>query len=287
MDASSKAAIADPSRPASPAFERVLPVRRLSLRFDADERLWFRGDAFRTAIFNAYVMLLGDEFEFVAIMHQYLALVRNDKLAVQLRSWLGQERAHGVQHRRAYAYLDRVGLHYRGYHAIENHIYFRLLMSLFGVKQRVALIAGLEHFNTMLGEIFLRDPHHFDGADADLSMLLKWHYAEEIEHRAVVHDVATDVGVGYFTRVIMGMLAFILYSGTLFFTAFWFAAQKLDVLRPSAYASLFRFLFVDEKFLSFCLSYSVDYLSPQFHPLNRDSDRFAVSILNFETAVAP
>lgn len=262
-----------------PQPDRVISVRRVRPRFETvDRRLWFGGDRFRTALFNAYTMLLCDEFEFVAIVRNYLPAIRDEQLRKQLKSWLGQEASHGVQHRHACAYLDRIRLRYRGYYKIENFVIFRFLFPLLGWKLRIGLIAALEHFNTLMGEMCLRRSDYFAKADSELGLLLSWHFAEEIEHRAVIHDIAEAVGVGYFTRIATGLLAFALYTGVLFTTAFWFAAQSSDLLRPSTYVQMFRFMFVEERFAQFVLAYARDYLSPRFHPLKRDSDRFAEAV---------
>jgi len=256
--------------------DRVISTRPVRPRFEkAQARLWFRGDRFRTALFNAYLLLLCDEFEFVDIVRGYLPDVRDARLKDQLKGWLGQEASHGVQHRKACGYLDRMRLRYRGFHKVENFLIFKMLCPLLGRKFRIALIAALEHINTMIGEMCLRRPDYFTGADAELGLLLKWHFAEEIEHRAVIHDVAQAVGVGYVTRLLAGAAAFGLYTWVWFFTAAWFAMQSCDAFRPSTYLQMLRFFFVEERFSQISLAYARDYLSPRFHPLDRDSDRFA------------
>ncbi|TWC59651.1 MULTISPECIES: metal-dependent hydrolase [unclassified Burkholderia] len=263
-----------------PQPDRPIPVRRVRPRFDVvGGRLWFGGDRFRTALFNAYTMLLCDEFEFVAIVRAYLPTVRDEALRRQLKAWLAQESSHGVQHRRAWDYLDRAGYRFRAYHKIENLLIFRFLFRLLGRKARIALIAALEHFNTLMGEMCLRRPDYFARVDHELGLLLSWHFAEEIEHRAVIHDTAQAVGVGYLTRIVTGAMAFALYAGVLLATTFWFAAQSSDLLRPSTYVQMFRFMFVDERFVQFVLAYARDYLSPRFHPLSRDTDHFAEAVL--------
>jgi predicted metal-dependent hydrolase len=256
--------------------DRVISVRQVRPRFESvKDRLWFRGDRFRTAIFNAYTLLLCDEFEFVSIVRKYLPDIQDEKLREQLKSWLGQEASHGVQHRKARICLDTARLRYHGYHKIENFLIFRLLFPCLGTKVRIGLVAALEHFNTLIGEMCLHKAEYFSDVNNELGLLLSWHFAEEIEHRAVIHDVSQAIGVGYFTRVATGFLAFILYTGVLFTTAFWFALQSFDLLRPSTYFQLFRFVFIDERFAQFFFSYAYEYLSPRFHPLKRDSDCYS------------
>lgn len=262
-----------------PEPDRLIATRQVRPDFGRPQaRLWFAGDRFRTALYNAYLLLLCDEFEFVAIVRDYLHDVQDPALKAQLKGWLGQEAAHGVQHRKSCAYLDRVGLRYRLYHRIENYLIFHVLFRLMSRRFRIAVVAALEHINTMLGEMCLRDPHYFDRADPDLALLLRWHYAEEIEHRAVIHDVAEALGVGYTMRVLAGALALPLYAGVLLLTTLWFLLQHRDWCRPSTYLGLLRFSFRDERFVGYCLAYARDYLARDFHPLKRDSDRYAAPV---------
>lgn len=256
--------------------DRVISVRQVRPQFETvEDRLWFGSDRFRTAVFNAYTVLLCDEFEFVTIVRNFLPEIRDDKLRSQLKSWLGQEASHGMEHKKACACLYRVLPRYRGIHNVMSFLIFRLLFPLLSRKLRIGLVAALEHFNTMISEMCLCQPDYFANANKELSLLLSWHFAEEIEHRAVIHDVSQAMGVGYFSRIGTGIFAFALYTGALFTTAFWFAVQSLDIVRPSTYYQMFRFIFVDERFAQFFLLYAREYLSPRFHPLNRDSDRFS------------
>ena len=276
MNRQTAAGAPDAPHPAPPDADRVIPVRQVRPRFGAvPDRLWFGGNRFRTAFFNAYLMLLCEESEFVSIVRKYLPALPDGTLRQQLKSWLGQEASHGVQHRKACLCLDRMRLRYRAYQRIVSFITFRMLFPILSKRFRISLVAGLEHFNTMIGEMCLSRPDYFANVDPELALLLRWHFAEEIEHRAVMHDVAEKTGVGYLVRILAGIVAFILYTGILFVTACWFAMQSLDLLRPSSYGQMARFLLVDERFVQFSLSYLRAYLAPRFHPLQRASDRFS------------
>lgn len=270
-----------------PHPHKPIVVRRVRPQFDAvEDRVWFAGNQFRTAVFNAYTLLLCEEFELVAIAGRYLPQITDEPLKKQLKAWLAQEASHGVQHRKACSYLDRMSLRYRGYQKIENFLAFRIIFPLLSKKFRIALIAGLEHFNTMIGEMCLARPDYFDHADKELSLLLQWHFAEEIEHRAVIHDVAQAAGMGYCARVATGLLAFLLYAGFLFITALWFAIQSTALLRPATYLQAFRFMFTEERFVQYFSIYLRAYLSPRFHPLTRESDRFSEPVFQRLAATA-
>lgn len=261
--------------------DRVISVRQVRPHFDnVPDRLWFGGNRFRTAFFNAYTLLLCEECEFVAIVHKYLPAIRDEKLRVQAKSWLGQEASHGVQHRKACVTLERLGLRYRVYQRVINFVSFRMLFPVLSKSFRISLVAGLEHFNTMIGEMCLTQPDYFANVDEELALLLSWHFAEEIEHRAVIHDIAEEMGVGYFTRVIAGFFAFALYTAVLLVTACWFSMQSPDIFRPAWYRQLFQFLFKDEKYVRFSYTYLRAYLARAFHPLLRRSDQYAAPVFS-------
>lgn len=263
---------------------RTLQIRNPKPDFDAVvDRLWFEGDPLRTAVFNAYTMLLCDEFEIVRAVKSCLNVIREPGIRSQLHAWLGQEASHGTQHRRACKYLDRVPLIYRRYHQAEKWFFFRLFVPSLGLRSRLALVAGLEHFNTFLGELFLRNPAYFNNADPEMSKLLSWHFAEEIEHRSVIHDVCTHLGVGFARRVIFGLIGFLLYAGTLSVTTFWFLCQHRDYCRLSTYRGIVGITVTKEGGARLMLRYLADYIARSFHPSTRKSDSFADRVLLAES----
>jgi predicted metal-dependent hydrolase len=68
--------------------------------------------------------------------------------------------------------------------------------------ERVAIIAAIEHFTAVLGYWIVNDSQALDAAQADPQMLdlLRWHGAEEVEHRSVAFDVLTELRGGWFRR---------------------------------------------------------------------------------------
>src|SRR6185369_6978080 len=54
--------------------------------------------------------------------------------------------------------------------------------------RRLADVAALEHFTAMLGQWVLQNRTHDDiGTDPVMLDLLRWHGAEEVEHRSLVY----------------------------------------------------------------------------------------------------
>lgn len=68
--------------------------------------------------------------------------------------------------------------------------------------ERVALIAAIEHVTAFLGQWVL-DARALDAAGTDPTMLdlLRWHGVEEVEHRAVAHDLLAHLDRRYSRRV--------------------------------------------------------------------------------------
>ena len=73
----------------------------------------------------------------------------------------------------------------------------------FWLRQQLAVIASLEHFFGYLGNWVL-NAHGLDEGRADPTMvdLLRWHGAEEVEHRTVAFDIYNHMGGTYLERCV-------------------------------------------------------------------------------------
>ncbi|SPX88024.1 metal-dependent hydrolase [Mycobacteroides abscessus] len=69
----------------------------------------------------------------------------------------------------------------------------------------LAACSGVEMLATAMGQWLLDADLEKFGADPATLDMLRWHAAEEVEHRRVVFDVARYLGVGYLTRVAIGV----------------------------------------------------------------------------------
>jgi len=261
--------------------ERTIARRRVAPDFAATSgsHVWGREDCFQADFCNAYTLLLTEESQFVRIVSRHLAAVQDETLRAQVKGWLAQETSHGIQHTRAQQVLVRQGLRYETLLKVLRIIDFGVFARLLGSRLLLYVVAGLEHFNTLLGEMFLAHPACMRDADERMAMLLRWHFAEEIEHRAVIHDMATHLGMGYVARLFTGLLAFFFYASNLFVLAWAFAIQRGGLLQLSTYRSAARFLFVDERFVQYFFGYLWEYSRLRFHPLNRRTDGLAEPVL--------
>jgi predicted metal-dependent hydrolase len=68
--------------------------------------------------------------------------------------------------------------------------------------ERVSMVAALEHYTAILGEWILDTPQHDAmGTDPVMLDLLRWHGAEEVEHKAVAFDTMRHLRAGYWRQV--------------------------------------------------------------------------------------
>ncbi len=143
-----------------------------------------------------------------------------EPLASQTKIFVRQERQHHGQHRR---FNDHVVAAFPGLTRIE-----RLMGWTFGMLRRhtsdrfgLAFAAGFETVAfTAARWTATRQQSLFAGADVQPTALFLWHLAEEVEHKAVAHDVYEATGGGRLRRlwamtVSMLLLAFFTVVGTL------------------------------------------------------------------------
>jgi predicted metal-dependent hydrolase len=151
------------------------------------------------------------------------------------------------------------------------------------VIERVAFVAAIEHFTAFLGNWALNSPG-LDRAQADPTMLdlLRWHGAEEVEHRSVAFDLLVHLDPGYLRRVrgmlVSGpMLVHLWVRGARFMLA---ADPVLDGrIRPTwrdAHLNARRGLLPDLRVLA---RSAVRYFRPGYHPTQEGSSSQALGYL--------
>lgn len=165
---------------------------------------------------------------FVATYNEALPLVRDEILAAQMRGFIGQEAVHAETHDKVlWEFLDHHGIDPRPYQLQLEWVFRKVLGPSDSTDptarhkhliERLWLIAALEHYTAFLGDFALNNTWIENGADPAMADLFAWHGAEEVEHRAVAHEVASYFGDGYLRRgramlVVLPMLMFLLHRG--------------------------------------------------------------------------
>ncbi|MFJ6260444.1 metal-dependent hydrolase [Rhodococcus erythropolis] len=160
---------------------------------------WIPGDPFSTHVLNVLHLLLpaGEEW-FVETFKEALPLIEDEKLREDVVGFIGQEVMHSNAHSGVLVHLKENGLDPTPYTQQMEWAFSKLLgpRPMTGLRaenhlvERLAIIAAIEHITAFLGDWVL-NAKGLDKAGMHPTMLdlLRWHGAEEVEHRAVAYDV--------------------------------------------------------------------------------------------------
>lgn len=148
--------------------------------------------------------------------------------------------------------------------------------------ERIAIIAAIEHYTAFLGNWVLNaDELDRRGADPTMLDLLRWHGAEEVEHRSVAFDLFMHVDGGYRRRArtwatAFTALVFLWQRGARFF-------MENDPELTGAKASLGQFFRAGAQgtlpSTGAMLKSIPTYLSRTYHPSQEGSTAQAVAYL--------
>jgi predicted metal-dependent hydrolase/ferredoxin-NADP reductase len=211
-----------------------LQARRVSFDWAQTPLHWVPNDPFATHMINVLHLLLpAGERWFVDVYKQALPLVRDARLREDMIGFIGQEAVHSQAHSTVLEHMVAQGLDPSPYTAQMDWFFEHLLgdhtappaATAWWLKERVALIAAIEHFTAVLGKWVL-DARGFEryGADPVMVDLLRWHGAEEVEHRSVAFDVFQHLDGRYGRRMramttVFPTMAWLWIRGVKFFIA--------------------------------------------------------------------
>ncbi|AKN17577.1 hypothetical protein MHAE_03735 [Mycobacterium haemophilum DSM 44634] len=165
-----------------------------------------------THILNVLHLLLpaGEEF-FVEVFKKTLPLIKDDQLRLDVQGFIGQEAMHSQAHSGVLAHFAAQGIDLTPYTDQIKWLFEKLLgdkprcsvrRQRSWLLEQVSFIAAIEHYTAVLGEWILDSPQ-LDAVGADPVMLdmLRWHGAEEVEHKAVAFDTMKHLRGGYWRQV--------------------------------------------------------------------------------------
>ena len=271
-----------------------LKPRRVQFDWSDTPLHWVPGDPQTSHSINALSLLLpAGEAWFVRVYRQALPLVTDEKLREDVKGFMGQEAIHGRSHAALLDHLKEQGLDAEPFTKRVDWLFEKLLgdnpkfrwpgksFDRYWLKQRLAIIAAIEHFTAVLGDWIINSPG-LDKAGADPTMLdlLRWHGAEEVEHRTVAYDLYQHLSGGYLRRVWAMLVTFLQL-------AFWMATGARYLLHhdPVAPGKLsWRTMRRAQRLGRFPSLLSIagavpDYLAPNYHPEATGSTEQAVAYL--------
>lgn len=210
---------------------------------------WFGGDVGRTATWNALSLLAGvAEHGFMDAGRWLVDHIDDPVVADETRRFVQQEAFHGTVHARFNRVLAAQGLPTDGVRD--------LVLSLLAEVERVggratylgAMLAG-EQVIGEIGHALLDRPDTFDGAPDSVRALWEWHFFEEVEHQAALHDGWTYVyGADRVARDrrVLGAAYVLVMLAVAWPVAAWAlvpATERARRSRPATWASAWRQLF--------------------------------------------
>ena len=253
-----------------------LTVRRPAFDWDGVPVSWLPEDPVAGQVINViHAALPTGERWFVDIYREALPLVTEPRLRHEMKRFMGQEAVHARSHAGFVEHMDAQGYDTAPMEAlIERRIAAwcaladRVLGRRRALGAKVAVIAGVEHFTAVLGEWALTTDV-FDRGDPAVAAILRWHGAEELEHKCVAFDVHQVVNRGSYPKRLAGFAI-----ATFELAVFWHHGVRHLLDRdPWAPATGRRRAIVRSlrrgNLPGRVLLGALDYAKPSFHPSDR------------------
>ncbi|GAB2837978.1 metal-dependent hydrolase [Actinocorallia aurea] len=196
----------------TPPDRLVLGARDVRFDWSRLPRHWVPGEPLATHLMNVLHLLLpAGERWFVEVFKQALPLIEDEDLRRDVLGFIGQEALHARAHTEVLDHFAAHGLDCRPF-TDQVEWFFSVLLGdrprLRGRAEsewlvaRLAYIAAIEHVTAFMGDWIL-NAEGLDRAGCDPTMLdlLRWHGAEEVEHRSVAFDLYRHVDGRHLRRV--------------------------------------------------------------------------------------
>lgn len=246
--------------------------------FDKLPRYWVSGHRGMTIFQNIFSMVIpeGEKF-FVRSVMRVKDQVKDPELLEDMRAFGKQEAYHAKAHIEFNNAIQKHGYDVDGFTRSTKR-FFNLVEKFLPAKVGLALTVFLEHITALGAESAHRYPELNEDWPIEAKEFWEWHAIEEMEHKSVAFDVLTEVGGGYFTRVLtalgfmtwwtilgvsIGVPAIIfskLFSKPITHSEKSTTFAELDKLNPGVFKEM----------QNFCWQYFLDYFKPGFHPWQKD-----------------
>ncbi|QLY28750.1 metal-dependent hydrolase [Nocardia huaxiensis] len=195
----------------------AINARDVHFDFDSVPLHYIPGEVLATHIVNVMHLVLPEgERAMAQALSEALPLIDDERLREEVIGFVGQETMHARSHEAARDHLQSLGLDVDSYVRAVAWLVDRILgdHGLTGrakqewLKERLGLFAGMEHYTAVLGEWLLEaEVLEAKGMHPAMLDLVRWHGAEEVEHRSVVYDAYMHVDGGYARKARTALLA--------------------------------------------------------------------------------
>ena len=255
---------------------------------------WIPGHPVASTMINLFnVVLPAAEHWFVRTYNEALPLVKDPRLAEDIRGFIGQEATHAAAHDHVIEeFLTGNGVNPAPILELVEYMFEKVLAPttssdperrLNNLCERLWLIAAIEHYTAVLGDFALNSSWDRHGADPTLVDLFRWHGSEEVEHRNVAHDTAVYFHNSYPDRIrAMVLAATVMFA---FFQRGTWYLLKSDPRTDIGWMQMQRLRMQDSKlgllptFRTLFGSNTLTYFRPGFTPEDMGSTAQAVAYL--------
>ncbi len=259
---------------------RPIISRKLTWDFSGSKsRYWLGGSPLQTTLLDVYTMLVPDnEKYYIRSLQPCLELIPDEEHKAELREFFRQESLHGIAHKKYWEKLSEYGVNVDRFVAIINTFLYKILEPLQPRWLRISVVAAIEHINASLGNIYL-GKNLLQEATPELKRLFEWHFAEEIEHKAVAHNALQALYPGYFTRIMGAILVFPVFFGILILGTVRLLAQEHELCKRQLIIDTTKLLNDKGVFVAIVL-HLIRYFHPKFHPWTLDDYVLAGDVFN-------
>lgn len=261
--------------------ERTIRVRKMDFPFAESDipRWWLHGNPVLTHVANGLNLLFppGERF-FIRSVKHYLDRIEDPELRARVKAFFGQEGRHGHEHERMNRVLESQGYDVQRFLRLYERVAFGVIEPAFPPILRLSTTVALEHFTASMAQTALTT-RFLDGAHPTMRALLRWHAAEEIEHKAVAFEVLRTVDPRYSVRIAGLLIATSQLLGWwAVATAMLLAQEDLDRDERRRFrieGERVRLASEGRARFELFRRAILDYLRPSFHPDDRDDYHLA------------
>ena len=291
------------SKMASSIAYRIQP-RKVKFEWPNTPIDWIPEQPFVSYFINEINMILpAGEFWFCRLYNKVLPQIQDEKLKHDVQAFIRQEAMHAQAHNSANKeYLSERQIDIQRNLKLMDFLFGKLLadqplgLSIPKPLQhqwdlfRLGVVATVEHMTCVLGQYALYNTEwQKRGADPAMLDLVKWHGAEEIEHRTVAFDLYRHLGGGYLARYYLSVLVIIVVLGLWVDGAAHIMRQdpRFQSIRPAVYKpwiwrEWYRISQQDNRLLPnplWLISQQLGYLMPWYDPVHEAKTEDALAYL--------
>ncbi|OTG67481.1 metal-dependent hydrolase [Acinetobacter silvestris] len=266
---------------------------------------WIPNQPFISYFINEINMILpAGEFWFCRLYNKVLPQITDEKLKEDVRAFIRQEAMHAQAHSSANKeYLTVRHIDIQRNLDVMDFLFGKVLadqpLGLTVPKVldhqwdlfRLGIVATVEHMTCVLGKYVLYNKYWEElGADINMLDLVKWHGAEEIEHRSVAFDLYRHLGGGYISRYYQSVIVIAAVLGLWVDGAAHimkqdprFKAQKPAVYKPWIWREWYDISQKDNRLMPnpfWIVSQQLGYLMPWYDPVHEAKTEDAIAYLD-------